>query len=81
MRTTRRTAALVAAAATAVLTLTACGAGSDPLHADTPTSDGGGSSTFMARTRSGRLRTINSPSDGGQRSIANGLEITYRKPR
>ncbi|WP_426311396.1 ABC transporter substrate-binding protein [Cellulosimicrobium sp. E-16] len=41
MRTTRRTAALVAAAATAVLTLTACGGGSDPLDADTGTSDGG----------------------------------------
>lgn len=35
MRSTRRTAALVAAAATAVLTLTACGGGSDPLDADT----------------------------------------------
>ena len=43
--------------------------------------DGGGSSTMMARTPSGKLRTINSPSDGGQRSVANGLEITYRKPR
>ncbi|KZM76233.1 ABC transporter substrate-binding protein [Cellulosimicrobium sp. I38E] len=41
MRTTRRTAALVAAAATAVLALTACGGGSDPLDADTGTSDGG----------------------------------------
>jgi osmoprotectant transport system substrate-binding protein len=41
MRTTRRTAALVAAAATAVLTLTACGGGSDPLDADSGTSDGG----------------------------------------
>ncbi|ARU52680.1 osmoprotectant transport system substrate-binding protein [Cellulosimicrobium cellulans] len=41
MRTTRRTAALVAAAATAVLTLTACGGGSDPLDADTGASDGG----------------------------------------
>ena len=43
--------------------------------------DGGGSSTMMARGRGGRLKVINSPSDGGQRSIANGLEITYRKPR
>ncbi|MFF2830505.1 ABC transporter substrate-binding protein [Cellulosimicrobium cellulans] len=41
MRTTRRTAALVAATATAVLALTACGGGSDPLDADTGTSDGG----------------------------------------
>ena len=41
MRTTRRTAALVAATATAVLALTACGGGSDPLDADTGTPDGG----------------------------------------
>jgi exopolysaccharide biosynthesis protein len=42
--------------------------------------DGGGSSTMMAKGRSGRLKVINKPSDGGQRSIANGIEITYRKP-
>ncbi|MDF2807407.1 MAG: glycine/betaine transporter [Cellulosimicrobium sp.] len=45
MRSTRRTAALVAAAATAVLTLTACGGGSDPLDADTGSSDGGSGSS------------------------------------
>jgi len=43
--------------------------------------DGGGSSTMMAKGRGGLLKVINSPSDGGQRSIANGIEITYRKPR
>jgi hypothetical protein len=43
--------------------------------------DGGGSSTMMARGRSGRMKTINSPSDGRQRSVPNGLEITYKKPR
>lgn len=42
--------------------------------------DGGGSSTMMAKGRGGRLKVINSPSDGGQRSIANGIEITYKKP-
>jgi hypothetical protein len=36
---------------------------------------------MMAKGRSGRLKVINSPSDGGQRSIANGIEITYKKPR
>lgn len=45
MRTTRRTAALVATAATAVLALTACGGGSDPLAEDTTSSDGGGSAS------------------------------------
>jgi hypothetical protein len=43
--------------------------------------DGGGSSTIMARGRGGRLKVINSPSDGAPRSVANGLEITYNKPR
>jgi hypothetical protein len=43
--------------------------------------DGGGSSTMMAKGRAGRLKVINSPSDGGQRSIANGIEISYKRPR
>ena len=43
--------------------------------------DGGGSSTMMAKGRAGRLKVINSPSDGSQRSVANGIEINYRKPR
>jgi phosphodiester glycosidase len=43
--------------------------------------DGGGSSTMMAKGRGGRLKVINSPSDGSQRSVANGIEIKYRKPR
>jgi hypothetical protein len=43
--------------------------------------DGGGSSTMMTKGRGGRLKVINSPSDGRQRSIANGIEITYKRPR
>ncbi|HWM73207.1 MAG TPA: phosphodiester glycosidase family protein, partial [Nocardioides sp.] len=43
--------------------------------------DGGGSSTMMAKGRGGLLKVINSPSDGSQRSVANGIEIAYRKPR
>ena len=43
--------------------------------------DGGGSSTIMARGRGGKLKVINSPSDGSPRAVANGLEITYKKPR
>ncbi len=43
--------------------------------------DGGGSSTMMARGRGGRLKVINSPSDGSPRSVANGIEILYNKPK
>lgn len=43
--------------------------------------DGGGSSTMMAKGRGGLLKVINRPSDGFQRSVANGIEITYKKPR
>ena len=43
--------------------------------------DGGGSSTMIAKRKSGVMGVINSPSDGGQRSIANGIEIIYKKPR
>lgn len=41
--------------------------------------DGGGSSTLVAM-HDGGLKVINSPSDGTQRRVANGLAITY-KPR
>jgi len=41
--------------------------------------DGGGSSTMVAK-RAGAVRVVNSPSDGGQRSVGNGLAVTYRKP-
>jgi hypothetical protein len=40
--------------------------------------DGGGSTTLAAR-RSGRMRVLNSPSDGTQRSVPNGLEVIYRR--
>ena len=39
--------------------------------------DGGGSSTMIARKPSGRVRVLNSPSDGAQRPVPNGLSITY----
>lgn len=39
--------------------------------------DGGGSSTMVARTSSGKIGVVNSPSDGGQRLVPNGVEITY----
>lgn len=42
--------------------------------------DGGGSSTWIARGLGGKLKVRNSPSDGGERSIANGIEILYNKP-
>lgn len=42
--------------------------------------DGGGSTTLAAR-RNGRVRVINSPSDGVQRRIPNGIEVVYRRPR
>lgn len=40
--------------------------------------DGGGSSTMVARKTNGRVGVVNSPSDGGQRRVPNGLEITVR---
>ncbi len=40
--------------------------------------DGGGSSTMVAKKKSGRVSVVNYPSDGGQRSVPNGLEITYQ---
>ena len=41
--------------------------------------DGGGSTT-LAAIRDGKLRVLNSPSDGAQRPVPNGLEVIYRKP-
>lgn len=43
--------------------------------------DGGGSSTMMALGKKGFFRLVNKPSDGRPRSVPNGLEILYRKPR
>lgn len=37
--------------------------------------DGGGSSTMVARNRSGGLQVLNSPSDGAERRVANGLQV------
>ncbi len=42
--------------------------------------DGGGSSTMVTRRPSGRTRVANSPSDGQQRPVPNGLELVYRAP-
>ena len=39
--------------------------------------DGGGSTT-LAAVRDGALRVINSPSDGVQRAVPNGLEVIYK---
>lgn len=41
--------------------------------------DGGGSSTMVARRPGGPVDVINSPSDGFQRSVANAVEVTYRR--
>ena len=43
--------------------------------------DGGGSSTMVARRGNGSVGVVNSPSDGRQRSVPNGLEVTYRPRR
>ncbi|WP_323793706.1 phosphodiester glycosidase family protein [Nocardioides sp.] len=42
--------------------------------------DGGGSSTMIARRPNGNVKVINSPSDGVERSVPNGVSITYRAP-
>ena len=42
--------------------------------------DGGGSSTLVAKKTSGRVTVVNRPSDGRQRYVPNGLEVTYRPP-
>ncbi len=39
--------------------------------------DGGGSSTMVAKKESGRVSVVNYPSDGQQRYVPNGLEVTY----
>lgn len=39
--------------------------------------DGGGSSTMLAPDAAGTIGVRNSPSDGFERKVANGLEITY----
>jgi hypothetical protein len=43
--------------------------------------DGGGSTTMVAHKPGGRVAVRNSPSDGTQRKVANGLTISYRRPR
>jgi hypothetical protein len=42
--------------------------------------DGGGSSTMITKRPSGRTRIANSPSDGHERQVANGLELVYDAP-
>ena len=39
--------------------------------------DGGGSSTMVARRPSGKVKVLNSPSDGKQRPVPNGLEVFF----
>jgi len=43
--------------------------------------DGGGSSTMVAKKPNGNVGVVNSPSDGQQRSVPNGIQVTYTKPR
>jgi hypothetical protein len=42
--------------------------------------DGGGSSTMVGLTPAGTVDVLNSPSDGSQRSVPNGLELSYTAP-
>ena len=42
--------------------------------------DGGGSSTMVARKTNGKVRVLNSPSDGQPRAVPNGLEVFYTPP-
>jgi hypothetical protein len=39
--------------------------------------DGGGSSTMVAQRPNGKVKVLNSPSDGRQRSVPNGLAVFY----
>lgn len=39
--------------------------------------DGGGSSTMVARKTNGKVRVLNTPSDGKPRDVPNGLEVFY----
>jgi hypothetical protein len=42
--------------------------------------DGGGSSTMVTKQPSGDVGVVNSPSDGGQRPVPEGLELVYTPP-
>jgi exopolysaccharide biosynthesis protein len=42
--------------------------------------DGGGSSTMVAADQAGVVGVRNSPSDGRQRAVPNGLGLTYTAP-
>ncbi|CAB4687064.1 MAG: hypothetical protein F2667_00950 [Actinobacteria bacterium] len=42
--------------------------------------DGGGSTTMVARQRSGSLGVMNSPSDGFLRHVANSVVVSYHQP-
>ncbi|CAA9373886.1 MAG: Sporulation-specific_N-acetylmuramoyl-L-alanine_amidase [uncultured Nocardioidaceae bacterium] len=42
--------------------------------------DGGGSSTMVTTRPSGRTRVANSPSDGQERTVPNGLQLVYDAP-
>lgn len=42
--------------------------------------DGGGSSTMVTTRPSGRVKVANSPSDGQQRPVPNGLQLVYDAP-
>lgn len=42
--------------------------------------DGGGSSTMVARKTNGKVRVLNTPSDGKPRDVPNGLEVFYEPP-
>ena len=42
--------------------------------------DGGGSSTMVGRNRRGKVAVLNTPSDGGQRRVANAISVRYRSP-
>jgi len=39
--------------------------------------DGGGSSTMVAKKTNGKVRVLNTPSDGKPREVPNGLEVFY----
>jgi len=41
--------------------------------------DGGGSTTIAGRTRKGRFRVLNQPSDGSQRSVPDGIAVIHRR--
>jgi hypothetical protein len=41
--------------------------------------DGGGSSTMVAKRSDGKVTVVNHPSDGAQRWVPNGLEVTFQR--